>query len=123
VSSHPGPVTEEDIRGATELIAYFKSHAKRVRHFQTAGLANGEARAILRWIRRGEKKAFSESELTDDIRRFQEEPETLIQALNALRSYGAIRKKEAPEEKRRGRKASAQYEVHPEITGSPEEYG
>jgi hypothetical protein len=110
------------VDSAAELVAYFKSHARRA-HWTIAGKHRGKAGElalrIVKWLRArpDERSEFSEA----DIRRHKlsDDPTELAEALAELAALGWIRALPIPERPKgaKGRNPSPRYAVHPEVAG------
>ncbi len=109
--------TERHVENAWRLIAYFKSHAKRVHAAVNLGVAGPEAaaaRAIVSWLRDGARATFTESQVKQARRWI--EPEPLAKALAYLAKSNAIRVQEAPQGTAKpGRPPSPVYDVNPAL--------
>jgi hypothetical protein len=118
------PVDVVDVRGAIELVNYFKSHLLRVSHQMTSGIGSGNAKAVIDWIKRNEVYAFRESEVRAHLRRFRDQPQALAAALKALSALGVVRTKpETQDPHKRGPRPSPAYEVHPDLVEAPDNSG
>ena len=107
---------------AWRLIAYFKSHARRIHAVIASGPINGAMRAvkaIVEWIRAGHRASFTESEISQARRWI--EGDDLADALSFLTGRGAIRERPAPQPgPRGGRPPSPAYDVNAALlTGNP----
>src|SRR5262249_44860432 len=126
--SHPWAMTGEegslhveleDVQGAVALVDYFKDQLRRGGHAMPGGLASRDARDILAWIERRRRASFRLADVSSDLRRFREDPKALAEAIDALESAGAIRPREEPHRRRRGRTPTTAYEVHPDLLSAP----
>jgi hypothetical protein len=116
-------VDVEDIRGAIQLIEYFKSTYLKVDHIIHRGALRQEISAILDWIRRRRCTEFREGGrggLLDDVRWLKRDKVAFRGAIEELIEMNVIRRKcvdEAPA--KRGRPPSPAYEVNPAIHANP----
>jgi Protein of unknown function (DUF3987) len=107
---------------AWKLIAYFKTHARRVQAVIARGPANGKSKAvkaIVEWIRAECRTSFTESEITQARRWIGDD---LTDALGDLGARNAIRARPAPKPgPKGGRPPSQAYDVNPAllVTGNP----
>jgi hypothetical protein len=110
-----GPRRVDD---AWRLITYFKSHAYRVHAAIAAGPSNGTTRAtraIIDWIRDGQRASFTEHEFKQ-ARRWVKDDD-MAGALAYLTGQHAIRPRPAPKTgPKGGRPPSPSYDVHPALT-------
>jgi len=110
-------VDEWIVDAAWRLVAYFKSHARRVHATIARGSGIGGSstvQAIVAWLRKGERLSFTESEIKQDRRWI--DPDELGQALAYMVDRNAIRPVEAPPvNPKGGRPASQAYEVNPAL--------
>ncbi len=102
---------------AWRLVAYFKTHARRVHAAIACGPVDGSARAvraIVEWIRAGHRASFTESEISQARRWIK--GDDLADAISFLTGRGAIRPQPAPQPgPRGGRPPSPGYEVNPAL--------
>lgn len=102
---------------AWRLIAYFKSHARRVHIAIASGPPNGAMRAvkaIVEWFRDGHRASFTESEISQARRWIK--GDDLADALSFLTDRGAIRERPAPQPgPKGGRPPSPAYDVNPAL--------
>ena len=117
-----GPLRVDD---AWRLIAYFKSHARRVHTAIACGPDTGEtraAKAIVAWIRDQRRSSFTESDIKQARRWISDED--LADALPYLSARNAIRPGPVPPQPgpKGGRRLSPSYDVHPGllVTKNPE---
>jgi hypothetical protein len=106
-----GPST---VVGAWRLVAYFKSHARRVHAAMALGSGIGGGpvvKAIVDWLRNGPNLSFSEHDIKQARRRI--EPEALERSLAYLTTRNAIR--ERPPVSTGGRPGSPVYDVNPAL--------
>ncbi len=110
-------VTPRRVDEAWKLIAYFKSHARRIHAIIACGPDTGETRAvkaIVDWIRSGRLLAFTESEIKQARRWINDED--LANALSYLTGRHAIRPLQSMQTSPRGgRPRSPFYEVNPTL--------
>jgi hypothetical protein len=115
------PVEAADVRGAVELVDYFKSQLARASHRMTAGIGSADAKAIVDWMKRHRMTRFRAAQVGEDLRRFRDEPAALAAALDVLKALGVIRPRpEVPEPGTPGPKPSPAYDAHPALLGAPE---
>ncbi|WP_337174600.1 DUF3987 domain-containing protein [Paludisphaera sp.] len=111
------PVEAVDMDGAVNLAAYFANHRDRAMGRMSRGEAEADAEAVLGWIKRNRKAGFRAADVSKDLARFRDDPAVLSRALGALESQGAVRPKAEPAAPgKRGRKPSAAYESHPDLS-------
>lgn len=115
VELRPNDVDGIHMRGAALLIAYFKSHFRRVRVELGGAFAvlDDDALAVLDWLRDSQIEAFTKHDLTRKFRSFDESDRR--NALNALVACKAVRfagKARAGDRPGRAREC---YEVNPAI--------
>jgi hypothetical protein len=112
-----GPHRVDD---AWKLIAYFKTHVRRIQAVIACGPGSGKTRAvkaIVEWIRAGRLLAFTEHEFKQD-RRWVEHDD-LAKALADLSERNAIRPRQAPQVRPKGgRPPSPGYDVNPALLGT-----
>lgn len=112
--------SERHIENAWRLVAYFKSHARRVHAAVSLGVSSPEAaaaKAVIGWIRKDALATFTESQLKQARRWI--EPEPLAKALLYLSKANAIRPQEAPQGTAKGgRPPSPVYDVNPALTAN-----
>jgi Protein of unknown function (DUF3987) len=107
---------------AWKLIAYFKTHVRRIQAVIARGPANGKSKAvkaIVEWIRAECRTSFTESEITQARRWIGDD---LTDALSDLDARNAIRARPAPQPgPKGGRPPSQAYDVNPAllVTGNP----
>jgi hypothetical protein len=107
------------VGNAWTLIAYFKSHARRVHAAVTGGVGTANVNAhtvgaIVEWVRAGSRNTFTEAELKD-ARRWIRDAD-LADALKFLTDRGAIRPRPVAEPgPKGGRRPSRSYAVNPAI--------
>jgi len=105
------------IEGAAHLVAYFKSHTRRV--YWTIGGRDSpgdDVAALLRWIIRNGLAEFSLRDVHRNFSRFKDDPETLEDAIVWLSERHIVRHHEdldAP--KGPGRKKTPTYKVNPAL--------
>jgi hypothetical protein len=109
-----GPRRVDD---AWKLVAYFKTHARRVQAAIASGPGSGKSRAvkaILEWVRGGRHLSFAVTEISQ-ARRWIEQDD-LVEALTYLTERNAIRPRQAAQAGRKGgRPASPAYDVNPAL--------
>ena len=110
------PVDVDDVEGAIRLVAYFEAHRARAVDRMTAGAGDVDAAALLDWIRRHRPASFREADVSNHLRRFRADPDSLASAADVRVRAGAIRRKaEAVVVGRRGPKPGPTFEVHPDL--------
>ena len=111
-------VCAERVDDAWRLIAYFKSHARRIHTAIATGPGTGEMRAvkaIVDWIRAGQRASFTAHEFKQ-ARRWVKDDD-MAGALAYLTGQHAIRPRPAPKTgPKGGRPPSPSYDVHPALT-------
>lgn len=117
----PPDLTRRSIVDAARLVAYFKSHARRVRDAMDGRADDGgdHVRALLRWIIRNDRSEFSERDIGKNFDRFKDDPAALDDALSRMVALHLIRPQPVPEAPKPGRKRSPTYEVNPSLKDSP----
>lgn len=116
----PAPAAElglASVEAAIRLVGYFKAHTRRVRALMRgATRENPDARATLRWLRKGERTRFTERDAQQNFRRrFPADGPELGDALRWLEARHCIRPVPAPDRKGPGRTPSPVYEVNPAL--------
>jgi hypothetical protein len=110
-------VGPKSVRDGWRLVAYFKSHARRVQAAigSRAGIGGGPVvAAIVEWIRAGRRLSFTRHEVKQARRWIKEDD--LDAALRFLVDRKAIRPGPAPPEKPKGgRPVSPSYDVNPAL--------
>ncbi len=108
-------VGERDVENAWRLIAYFKSHARKVYSVMSCGIeGTPTVKAIVDWLRDGQRATFSER----DVKRARSwiESGELTRALSYLAKSNAVRPQEAPKTTPKGgRPSSPIYDVNPAL--------
>jgi len=110
-------VGRRHVDDAWRLVAYFKSHARRVHTSIALGSGIGGSlvvRAVVAWVRDGSRSSFSERDVKQARRWI--DPEKLTEALDYLAGRNAIRSRESPAERPKpGRPSSPIYDLHPAL--------
>jgi hypothetical protein len=110
-------VGAEDVARAWRLVAYFKSHARRVHAAISRGPGMGGGpvvKAIVAWLRQDRRESFTVRDLTQARRTIKDAD--LADALRFLVGRDAIRLKPAPPKNPAGgRPPSPEYEVNPSL--------
>jgi len=121
VNADPSELPRRIIDGAARLVAYFKSHARRVRAAMGAKAGNGDenVRALLGWIGRNGLTAFSMRDIGNNFDRFKADPAALADSLEWMAARNLIRRRPKPDARKRGRKRGAIYEVNPALWETP----
>jgi hypothetical protein len=110
------------IADAARLVAYFKSHARRVHAAIGGKCADGgdDVRALVRWIFRNGLTEFSERDISRNFNRFKDDPGALADALGWMTSHNLVRpRQEHAATSKPGRKRSPCYEVNRALKSSP----
>jgi hypothetical protein len=119
-------VTTQTVRAADRLLAYFKSHTRRV-HEAMRARARGEegsddVQSILKWIFRRRTESFSVRDLTRDLScTFGKRAHALQEALDWLAKTGCILFQQPPNQPKKklaGRSKSPTYLVNPHLLTS-----
>ena len=118
----PPDLPERIIEDAVRLVAYFKSHARRV-YAATGGKARDggdDVVALIRWILRSDLTGFSTRDIERNFDRFKDDPAALADALDWMTRQHIIRTRPDPDAPRRpGRKRSPSFDVNPALGNSP----
>jgi hypothetical protein len=113
-------IGSKPVDDAWRLIAYLKSHVRRVHAVIATGPTTGKSRAvmaILDWIREGQRASFIESDLKQARRWLK--GKDLADALKYMTGRHAIRIRQAAQSgPKGGRPLSPTYEVHPDLLGT-----
>lgn len=119
-------VTERTVEAASRMLAYLKSHTRRV-HEAMKAMARGDegsddVQCILKWIFRHQPESFSARDLTRDLTRtFGDRAHAFNDALAWLANKGCIRLQDSPKPARKpkaGRCKSPLYLVNPQLLSS-----
>jgi len=115
-------VEGEDVDGdsmtrAARLVAYFKSHVRKVYAVMDADPRVAPARRLLRWLTQEHAQQFTRREAYRALRGICQTVEDIDPLLTLLEQHGYIRPLPAGNAMRPGRKASPTFEVHPLISG------
>ena len=116
----PRPIIDD----AARLVAYFKTHARRVHAAIDGKLIDGgeNVRALVRWILRNELTGFSTRDIDRNFDRFRDDPAALDDALGWMTSHNLIRPRpdpEAPNPGKPGRKRAPAFDVNPLLRTAP----
>jgi hypothetical protein len=114
----PPELPKRIVEAAARLVAYFKANALRVYAAMGGKADDGgdDVRALARWIRRNGRTDFSERDITQNLRRFRDDPEALAAALGVMVDRNIIRPREKPAANPKvGRPHSAVYDVSPRL--------
>jgi hypothetical protein len=118
VPEDPPELPKRTIEAAFRLAAYFKAHALRV-YSAMGGKADdgGDAvRSLVRWIRRGGRTEFAERDITQNMRRFRDDPAALADALDWMVEHNIIRPQgKPPASPKGGRPHTTVYDVSPRL--------
>jgi hypothetical protein len=116
-------VDGESLNRAATLVAYFKSHARKVYAAIDASPSVGLGRRLLDWIRRESKSRFTRRNAYRALRPSCSTVADVDPVLALLADHGFIRPLPSAGPVRSGRKASPEYEAHPSLldpTTAPE---
>jgi hypothetical protein len=121
VDAGPPVLPRRVIDGAARLVAYFKSHARRVYDSMGGKAATGDdnVRALLGWIGRNDLPEFTERDIARNFDRFKDDPAALADALEWMIGRNLIQRRPEPEARKPGRKPSPTFEVNPALKDSP----
>jgi hypothetical protein len=121
VDAEPPELPRRIIEGSARLVAYFKSHARRIRTATGGKADNGDenVRALLGWIGRNELAEFSERDIGKNFDRFKDDPAVLADSLEWMATRNLIRRRPGPDARKPGRKLSPTYEANPALRKSP----
>jgi hypothetical protein len=116
----PPELPRRIIEAAWHLVAYFKSHARRVHAAIDGKLIDGgeNVRALVRWILRNDLDRFSTRDIGRNFDRFREDSAALNDALVWMATHNLIRQPpdpKAPSPGRPGRKRAPTFVVHPDL--------
>ena len=114
--AHQLPIAAETVERAIGLGKYFIEHAKAVYGEMGADPDIENARRLVRWFIRSDRKDFSKRDAHQQHRSLFEHADDADTALDVLTEHGYIRPQiiEAPE-KKRGRPPSLRYEINPAV--------
>jgi DNA polymerase-1 len=115
-------VDGESVRRAVRLIAYFKSHARKVYSAMEADPRVRAARPVLAWVLRERRTEFKRWEAFSDLKsdtRFPT-PDSLDKPLELLVSHGMIRPRDTARRPGPGRPPATVYDVNPALLRRPE---
>jgi hypothetical protein len=108
-------VDSASVVAATQLVDYFKSHARKVYLAMDADPQTAGARKLLNWLTKEARKTFSKREAYMGVRpTFKTVPE-MEPALTILERHHIIRPRGASERSGPGRPRSEEYEVNPKL--------
>ena len=114
----PGRVVAD----AARLVDYFKAHALRV-YATIGGKARDggdDVRALLRWVVRNDRAAFTTRDIARDFDRFKDDTAALADALEWMTAHNLIRSHPEPEgAPKPGRKRAPSFDVNPALRTSP----
>ncbi|WP_339910126.1 YfjI family protein, partial [Symmachiella dynata] len=111
-----GKISAATIESAIEIARYLLPHAEAVLNMMQANesAAVADARYVLRWIKRHDRREFTKRDVQQHGKRRFHKADDIDSALAELEQRGYIRKK-APPPKTPGRPPSPAYEVNPVI--------
>src|SRR5262249_53658811 len=110
-------VDGESMRRAARLVAYFKSHARKVYAVMEIDTKMAAARRLLKWLLENRLEEFTRRDAYREMRGTCKTPEEIDPVLATLEQHGFIRPREDPQARRPGRKPSPVYEVNPLDSG------
>ena len=110
-------VDGESMARAAKLVAYFKSHTRKVYAVMDADPRLALARRLLRHVSHEGLKQFTRREAYRAMRGPCKTVDDIDPILALLEAHGFIRHAPAPADNRPGRKASLVYEIHPSTLG------
>ncbi len=101
----PPKLSHRIIEAASRLVAYFKSHARRVYAAIDGKLTDGgdNVTALVRWILRNDLDRFSTRDIDRNFHRYRDDPAVLAHALGWKTSHNLIRPTPDPEAPRPGK--------------------
>ncbi|MGH3380745.1 MAG: DUF3987 domain-containing protein [Actinoallomurus sp.] len=109
------PITANTFADATDIGAYFTTHAKAAYDTIGADPATSDAKALLDWTRHTARTRFAARDAQPALRsRFKKITDT-EPALRVLETHGWIRRLPTPPRTGRGRPTAPTYEVHPAV--------
>lgn len=113
------PITAVTMRGAVAIGDYLISHATRALSLASGRTTSTEpAHAALRWIKRTDRRDFSQRDAQQALKHTSAFPNTdaVASALNQLVDLGYLRRRTDPSEApQAGRPPSPAYEAHPSL--------
>jgi len=119
----PPEMPRRIIVDAARLVAYFKSHAHRMRAATGGKGDHGgeEVHLLTGWIVRNDKAEFSLRDIGKDFDRFKQDPASLVDALAWMVAHNLIRPRPEPDDSgsKAGRKPSPRYQANPALRESP----
>jgi hypothetical protein len=126
-----GNVSGEDVDGgdvdrAAELVTYFQGHARKVYAAMAADRATGDARRIIRWLRRfcesvnsmkgpEKQETVSKQQIHANVFGGSRELADVERAIDVAVRHGYLRQAQAAQKTGPGRAPSPRYEVHPSL--------
>ncbi len=119
--AEPPEMPRKIILDAARLVAYFKSHARRVHASMggKAGAGDEDVRALLGWIGRNELAEFSTRDIGKNFDRFKDDPAALADATDWMVAKNLVRLRPEAKNGKPGRKPSPTFEVNPSLLNSP----
>jgi hypothetical protein len=110
------------IEDSIRLMAYFKSHARRVYASMSGktGAAGDDVRMLIRWILRNGRTQFSIRDIRRNLNRFKNDPGSLWDALHWMTEHNVIRPAEIDPTPRPGRKRTSTFDVNPSLRTPPQ---
>jgi len=104
------PVSEEIMIRTEKIIDYLCEHALAAFAFMGTDNVDVLAKKIVEWIKRNDKKSFSQRDLNQAYR--SQTPEIILQALQRLLNSGYLNRLPALKSEGAGRKPSPRWEVN-----------
>src|SRR5262249_36059300 len=117
ITNDVADVDGESMRRAARLVAYFKSHARKVYAVMAIDTKMAAARRLLKWLLENRLEEFTRRDAYREMRGTCKTPEEIDPVLATLEQHGFIRPREDPQARRPGRKPSPVYEVNPLDSG------
>ena len=115
----PPELPRRIITDTARLVAYFKSHAHRIRAATGSKADDGgeDVRALLGWIVRSRRSEFSIKDIGNNFDRFKEDQAALADALAWMTARELVRPRAEPKDgtRKSGRKPSPRYEANPDL--------
>ena len=111
-----GAISVSTLTAAVEIAKYLVPHSEHVLSMMAAkeGKGDADARYVLRWIERHDKRGFTKRDAQQHGKRRFRKADDIAPALEVLRLRGLIRLK-PPKAAGRGRPSSPEYEVNPAV--------
>ena len=108
----------DTVAGGWRLVEYLKSHLRRVHGEILVGKDLRRLRALVKWMKRREGKAFKNGYVLHDLSIYGN-AEELYKALDVLEQFGYLRKVWSPQTPgpKGGRPSGPTYLVNPKVIG------